>query len=104
MVRFVSQLWPGYWVPAKRKNSEEFNAYRWLNLHDFRRSAIRNMTRRGVSEKVAMKISGHKTISVFKRYNVVDERDLAQATRLIEAGRQKVAHRLTRIPRLLVSC
>ena len=78
----------GRWVPAKRKNGEEFNSYQGLNLHDFRRSAIRNMTRRGVSETVAMRISGHKTISVFKRYNIVDERDLAEATRLIEAGRQ----------------
>jgi integrase len=78
----------GQWIPAKRKNGKEFKAYRGLNLHDFRRSAIRNMVRRGVHDSVAMKISGHKTASVFRRYNITDERDLAEATRLIEAGSQ----------------
>lgn len=78
----------GQWVPAKRRNGKEFNAYRGLNLHDFRRSAIGNMTRRGVSDVVAMKISGHKTAIVFKRYNIVDERDLEQASKPIEAGSQ----------------
>ncbi len=78
----------GHRVPAKRKNGEEFNRYQGLNLHDLRRSVIRIMTRRGVSEAVAMQISGHKTSSVFKRYNIADERDLEQASKLIEAGRQ----------------
>jgi hypothetical protein len=57
-------------------------------LHDFRRSAVRNMTRAGVSRDVAKKISGHQTDSVFSRYNITDENDLADAAAMIQARRE----------------
>jgi len=61
-----------------------------LLLHDFRRSAVRNMIPRGVPQKIAREISGHKTDSVFNRYNIVSEADLRDAARRIEAGAKTV--------------
>jgi len=70
----------------------------WLNVtkaagcpdtlvHDLRRSAVKRMIRRGIAQTTAMKISGHRTESVFRRYAIVGEDDLRDAARKLEPER-----------------
>jgi integrase len=58
--------------------------YRGLTLHDLRRSATRNLIRAGVDRGTAMSITGHRTESVFERYNITDSTDRKDA--LIKVG------------------
>jgi integrase len=50
-----------------------------LLFHDLRRSGARNLRRAGVDEHVIQRLGGWKTASMFKRHDIVDERDLAEA-------------------------
>jgi integrase len=58
--------------------------YTGLIIHNLRRSAIKNLMKAGVNEKVAMQISGHKTRSVFDRCHIVDEQDVVEAMRRVQ--------------------
>ena len=56
-------------------------------FHDFRRTAVRQLVRSGVSERVAMTMTGHKTRAIFERYNIISGDDLREAARKLETIR-----------------
>src|SRR5262249_28842310 len=71
-------------VKAFRKSSKAAG-YPGRIPHDLRRSAVRQFVRQGIPERVAMRITGHKTRSVFDRYDIVSEGDLREAAARLDA-------------------
>src|SRR5882672_8928495 len=62
-----------------KMTGEEWHQYGGLIPHDFRRSAVRNLIQAGVDQSTAMRITGHRTVAVFQRYNIVSTEQLHEA-------------------------
>lgn len=67
------------WATACRKARVEGKLF-----HDLRRTAVRNMIRAGVPQSVVMSLSGHRTVSMFLRYNITSDADRRDALRRLD--------------------
>jgi hypothetical protein len=70
------------------------SAWPGLHFHDLRRTAAPNLRRGHVAEKVAMEVGGWKTTSVFHRYAIVDNQDIADAMNMLERSQDDERLRL----------
>jgi integrase len=73
-----------------KKLNGDYGKYDGLIPHDLRRSAVRDMIRAGVPQTIAMRISGHKTDSVFRRYDITEDKDLLAAKDSLRLYRSRI--------------
>jgi len=73
-------------------------------VHDFRRTAVRNLERAGVPRSVAMKLTGHKTETIYRGYAIVSPADrnagvekLANLHEMLEVNDLKVCRNRRRV-------
>jgi integrase len=68
--------------------------------HDFRRTAVRNLERAGVPRSVAMKLTGHKTEAVYRRYAIVCEADLTEGLKKLAVLEESLGGKIRVKPQL----
>jgi integrase len=84
--------------PLRKRRAASSKRVAFRIPHDYRRSAMRNLSRSGVPERVIMQLCGWKTRSVFDRYRIVAERDLAEGlARLAAAEPDRQGSRVARL-------
>jgi integrase len=86
-IRRAGHRWRKAWEAACKASG-----LRGKRLRDCRRTVARNLIRSGTPERVAMQLTGHKTRSVFDRYNIVSESDL-------KAGVDRLAAHAKKLPK-----
>lgn len=70
---------PVRWFYDSWKNACESAGCPGRLIHDFRRTVARDLVKAGVDRKTAMQMLGHKTESIFTRYQIVNGQDLRDA-------------------------
>ena len=87
------------------KTGPEWYRYKGLTPYDFRRSVVRNLINAAVDQATAMKITGHRALSVFQRCNIVSTEQLHAAmakvsnnARTTQERRKNDAKRSAQVP------
>jgi hypothetical protein len=82
--RITACVKPGLGTKIRSANGKLIKKIGARIPHDFRRTAVHNLERAGVSRSDAMKMVGHKTESIYRRYAIADERSMKKAAEKLE--------------------